>query len=65
MIIKYIRNIEILRDKKEDAKYIVEQFDYDNIKYSIYFIRYKHLFNVNSNYLKIRIISLLVKEIIN
>ena len=24
IIIKYIRNIEILRDKKEDAKYIVK-----------------------------------------
>ena len=55
----------MLRDKREDTKYIVKQFNYDNIEYSIYFTQYKHLFNMNSNYLKVRIILLLIKEIIN
>ena len=55
----------MLRDKRENAKYIAEQFDCDDIEYGIYFTQYKYLFNIDSNHPKIRIILLLVKKIIN
>ena len=55
----------MIKDKQEEYKYIYNIFGYDNTNYSIFFTYYKYLFNINLDYLKIRIISTLVERIIN
>ena len=55
----------MIKDKQEEYKYIYNIFGYNNTNYSIFFTYYKYLFNINLDYLKIRIISTLVERIIN
>ena len=50
----------MIRDKREEYKYIYKAFDCDDTNYSIFFTNYKHLFNVNLDYLKIRITPILM-----
>ena len=56
MMVEYINIINIIRDKREEHKYIYKTFKCNNINCLMFFFHYKHLFNVNLNYLKIRII---------
>ena len=37
MIVEYIRIVEMFQDEQANTKYIVELFEYQDIKYSIYF----------------------------
>ena len=55
----------MVKDKQEEYKYIYNVFNYNDTNYSIFFIYYKYLFNVNSDYSKIRIISTLIGKIVN
>ena len=55
----------MVKDKQEEHEYIYNTFSYNNTNYSIFFTYYKHLFNINLNYLKIRITSTLIERIIN
>ena len=64
IIVEYISIVNIIRDEREEHKYIYKVFDYDNTDYSIFFTYYKYLFNINLNYLKIRIIPILIRKII-
>ena len=54
-----------MKDKREKYKYIYNIFNYNDINYSIFFIHYKHLFNINLDYLKIRITPTLIEKIVN
>ena len=55
----------MVKDKQEEYRYIYNIFSYNDTNYSIFFTYYKYLFNINLNYLKIRIISTLVERIVN
>ena len=57
--------INIIKDKREEHKYIYKVFNYNNTNYSMFFIYHKYLFNINLNYLKIRIISILIRKIVD
>ena len=65
MIIEYVDIVEIMKDEREEHKYIYNIFGYNDINYSMFFTHYKHLFNINLNHLKIRIISTLVGRIVD
>ena len=54
-----------MKDEREKYKYIYNIFSYNNTNYLIFFIHYKYLFNINLDYLKIRIIPTLIGRIIN
>ena len=57
--------INMIRDKREEHKYIYKVFNYNNTNYSIFFIYHKYLFNINLNYLKIRITPILIRKIVD
>ena len=63
MIVEHIGLINIIRDEREEHEYIYEAFNCDDTNCSIFFTRHRHLFNVNLDYLKIRITPILMKEI--
>ena len=57
--------INIIRDKREEHKYIYKTFEYNDIDYSIFFSYHKYLFNIDPDYLKIRITSILMRKMMN
>ena len=65
MIIEYVSIVKIVKDEREEYKYIYEAFKYDDINYSIFFTNYKYLFNIDSNYSKIRITLVLIYRIVD
>ena len=65
MIIEHIGIVKMVKDEREEYEHIYEAFKYNNINYSIFFTNYKHLFNINPNYLKIRITSTLIERIVS
>ena len=65
IIVKHISIVNLVRDKREEYKYIYKTFEYNNINYLIFFFYYKYLFNIDLNYLKIRIISILIRKMVN
>ena len=64
-MIEYVGMVDLVRDEREEYKYIYETFECDNIDYSIFFSHYKYLFNVDLDYLKIRIIPILIRKIVD
>ena len=64
-MVEYISLVNLVRDKREEHKYIYKTFKYNNINYLIFFFYYKHLFNIDSDYLKIRIIFILIRKMVN
>ena len=65
IIIEYISMINIIRDKREEYKYIYETFKCNNINYLMFFSYHKYLFNMNLNYLKIRITLILMRKMVD
>ena len=65
IIVKHISIIDLVRDKREEHEYIYETFEYNDINYSMFFSHHKHLFNINLNYLKIRITLILIRKMVN
>ena len=65
MIIEYISLIDIIKNEREEYEYIYKAFDYDDINYSIFFIRHKYLFNIDPDYSKIRIIPILIRKMVD
>ena len=65
MIVEYVNIVKIVKDEQEEYEYIYNIFSYNNTNYSIFFTYYKYLFNINLDYLKIRIIPTLVRRIVN
>ena len=57
--------INIIRDEREEYKYIYKIFKCDNINYLIFFFYYKYLFNMDLNHLKIRITFILIRKMID
>ena len=64
-MVEYIGLVDIIRDEREEYKYIYEAFSYDNTNCSIFFTCYRYLFNVNLDYLKIRITPILIRKMID
>ena len=62
MIVEYVSLVDMIKDEREEHKYIYEAFDYDDTNCSIFFTYHKHLFNMNPDYLKIRITPILIRE---
>ena len=65
MIIEYVGMIDMIRDEREEHKYIYKTFEYDNVDYSIFFSYYKHLFNIDPDYPKIRITPILMRKMVD
>ena len=65
MIIEHIDIVEIVKDEREEHEYIYEAFGYDDTNCSIFFTNYKHLFNMNPNYPKIRITLILMHRMMD
>ena len=64
-MIEYVSMINIIRDKREEHEYIYKIFKCNDVNYLIFFSHYKHLFNMDPNYLKIRITSILMRKIVD
>ena len=65
MIVEHVGMVDMIRDEREEHKYIYEVFDCDDANCSMFFIHYKHLFNMDPDYPKIRIIPILMRKIVN
>ena len=65
IIVEHIGIVNIIRDKREEHKYIYETFECDDVDCLIFFFYHKHLFNVDPNYLKIRITPILMRKIVD
>ena len=65
MIVEYVSIVKMVKDEREEYEHIYDAFDYNNINYSIFFTYHKHLFNMNLDYLKIRITSILMGKIVS
>ena len=62
---EYVSIVEMVQDEWEEHEHIYEAFEYDDTNYSIFFTNYKHLFNVNLDYLKIRITLILIYRMVD
>ena len=65
IIIEHVGIVDMIRDKREEHEYIYKTFNYDNINYSMFFFHHKHLFNMDLNYLKIRITPILMRKMVD
>ena len=65
MMVEHVGIVEMVKDKRREHKYIYDVFNYDDTNCLIFFIYHKHLFNVDSNYLKIRITLILMGKMVN
>ena len=57
--------VNVIRDKREEYKYIYKTFECDNINCSIFFSYHKYLFNIDPNYPKIRITPILMRKMVD
>ena len=64
-MVEYIGVINLVRDKREEHEYIYKTFKCEDIDCSIFFSYYKYLFNINPDYLKIRITPILIRKMID
>ena len=62
---KHINIINLIRDKREEHKYTYKVFKYNNTNYLMFFTYYKYLFNINLDYLKIKVTPILIRKMIN
>ena len=65
MIVEYVSIVKIIKDEWGEYEYIYNAFNYNNTNCSIFFTYYKYLFNMNLDYLKIRITPTLIERIVN
>ena len=65
IIVEHINMIGLIKNKREEYKYVYKAFSYNNSNYSIFLSRYKYLFNVNLDYLSILLILVLMRKIID
>ena len=65
MIIEYVSIVKMVKDEREGHEYIYDVFSYNDTNYLIFFTHYKYLFNIDPNYLKIRIIPTLIERMVN
>ena len=64
MMVEHVGLVDMIRDEREEYKYIYEAFDCDDTNCSMFFTRHRHLFNVDPDYSKIRITPILIREIV-
>ena len=55
----------MIKDERGEHEYIYNVFDYNDTNYSMFFTHHKHLFNMDLDYPKIRIIPTLMERIVN
>ena len=65
MMVEYVGMIDIIRDEREEHEYIYKTFEYDDVDCSMFFSHYKHLFNVDPDYPKIRITPILMRKMVD
>ena len=65
MMVEHVGIVNMIRDKREEYKYIYKTFEYDDVNYSIFFSYYKYLFNIDPDHLKIRITSILIRKMVD
>ena len=62
---KYISMVNLIKDKREEYEYIYKVFKYNDTNYSIFFNRYKYLFNMDLNHLEVLLILILIRKMID
>ena len=65
MMVEYVGMVDMIRDEREEHKYIYETFECDDVDCLMFFSHYKYLFNVDLDYLKIRITFILMRKIVD
>ena len=65
MMIEHVSLVEMVKDERGEHKYIYKAFRYDDTNCSIFFTNYKYLFNINSDYLRIRIMLVLMYRMVD
>ena len=65
MIVERISGVDIIKDKREEHEYIYKIFNYNNIHYLIFFLRHKHLFNIDLDYLNVHLTPILMRRIMD
>ena len=65
MIVEYVGIVKMVKDEREEYEYIYDAFSYKNTNYSMFFIYYKYLFNIDLDYSKIRITPTLIERMMN
>ena len=65
IIVEHVGMVDMIRDEREEHEYIYETFECDDVDYSIFFSYYKHLFNMDPDYLKIRITPILIRKMVD
>ena len=64
-MVEYVGIVEMIKDEQGEHEYIYEAFRYNNTNCSIFFTNYKYLFNVDPDYLKIRITPILMYRMVD
>ena len=65
IMVEHVGMINMIRDKREEHKYIYKTFEYNDVDYSMFFSHHKHLFNVDLNHPKIRITPILIRKMVD
>ena len=65
MIVEHVDIIDMIRDKREEHKYIYKTFECDDVNYLIFFSYHKHLFNIDLDHPKIRITPILIRKMVD
>ena len=64
-MVEYVGIIDMIRDEREEYKYIYEIFKCDDVDYLMFFSHHKYLFNVDLDYSKIRITPILMRKMVD
>ena len=65
MMVEHVGMVDMIRDEREEYKYIYETFECDDVDCSIFFSHHKYLFNMDPDYPKIRITSILIRKMVD
>ena len=65
MMVEYVGIVEMMKDEQGEYEYIYDTFEYNDTNCLIFFTHYKHLFNINLDYSKIRITPTLIERMVN
>ena len=65
MIVEHVGMVDMIRDEREEHEYIYETFECDDVDCSMFFSYHKYLFNVDLDYSKIRITSILMRKMVD
>ena len=65
IMVEHVGMVDMIRDKREEHKYIYKTFKCDDVDCSIFFSHHKHLFNMDPDHPKIRITPILIRKMVD